>query len=219
MLNVQACAASPVLSSSHCVWSRFPIPLRPHPLLWTSSSLCKFSSFNYRCPGCHAHLAAVLLLWWLLCLLRSSSLTRASFWTFPTGALFIQRNSAWSPPAHPHLLSESWFFHTKVFPPLSFHKWRLGCLKAHWQEDGKWGRVSICLFEPKSTGIKCSLLTYLWTSSTCKPWNQTEKASSPSHICPFTVKAVLLQGVSHLAANTALQSWDLPAPPCTRRKR
>ena len=89
MLNVQACAASPVLSSSHCVWSGFPIPLRPHPLLWTPSSLCKFSSFNYRCPGCHAHLAAILLLWWFLCLLRSSSLIRASFWTFPTDALAL----------------------------------------------------------------------------------------------------------------------------------
>lgn len=37
-----------------------------------------------------------------------------------------ERNSAWFPPAHPQLLSENCFFHTKVFPSpptLSVHKW------------------------------------------------------------------------------------------------
>lgn len=169
LLHLFTFQALPVLSSSHCMWSDFPIPLYPHPLLWTPPFLCKLSPVIPAAWEGHAQLADALCPWWLPCKPQVRQRDMSIFSNLPTRwVIHPRRNTCWFLPARPQLLSGA--FIQKRAPSISssvLPQMRIGCLKAHQWEKRKWGRVSICMCEPESTTRKCSFLTHLWTSSAC----------------------------------------------------
>lgn len=88
------------------MWSGFPNPLYPQPLLWTPPFLCKLSPVIPAAWEGHTQLADALCPWWLPCKPQVRQHDMSIFSNFPTRwAIHPRRNTCWFLQARPPLLS------------------------------------------------------------------------------------------------------------------